>query len=395
MRSRVARTFQGLFGAAMDQEHRNCLRFKHTECSPRTLRVNMRSRVRGVWAFSLVWVALGCLDLADGEQHVCFRGYIMDTYCIDRGTLLDNSGLQTLEHPDKHSVKCLLMCSKKGYEILVRRGNGTAHCRAAKFDAEGNQRAMEFARKVGGEEGVLEGLNATVKGTLHFDSTYSLPVLKVLSIGSYSDTGCEDVGGPTVMTTCWTESGRDQALVLAHGSLMMLSWGILLPLGACIAYLGRYRDPMWFIVHRAVQGMGLSLALSGFLIAVTQFNVFSHDYSPMAKAHGSMGIGVMSLGLFQPLTRLYISYHENRGSVLKPSPGERGHRRIRRQDGTVSICRNCHMRIGRSAVCCAVPTIILGTLLVGEHSHIFQFAYAVFAMIMITVFLLHAQRPLW
>jgi hypothetical protein len=33
-----------------------------------------------------------------------FEGYVMDYYCIERGTLLDNPGVNTLEGPEQHSV---------------------------------------------------------------------------------------------------------------------------------------------------------------------------------------------------------------------------------------------------------------------------------------------------
>jgi hypothetical protein len=33
-----------------------------------------------------------------------FEGYIMDNFCIERGTLLDNPDVITLEGPDQHSV---------------------------------------------------------------------------------------------------------------------------------------------------------------------------------------------------------------------------------------------------------------------------------------------------
>ena len=37
-------------------------------------------------------------------KHFSFEGFVMDYYCIDRGTLLDNPSVVTLEGPDQHSV---------------------------------------------------------------------------------------------------------------------------------------------------------------------------------------------------------------------------------------------------------------------------------------------------
>ena len=45
-----------------------------------------------------------CTFLLQTVAHatsVCYVGYIMDRYCIDRGTLLDRPSLSTLHYPDK------------------------------------------------------------------------------------------------------------------------------------------------------------------------------------------------------------------------------------------------------------------------------------------------------
>lgn len=56
------------------------------------------------------------------NDTICVEGYIMDWYCIERGTLLDNSRIRTLEGPDQHSVHCLVdvgICYNSWYEVLV------------------------------------------------------------------------------------------------------------------------------------------------------------------------------------------------------------------------------------------------------------------------------------
>ena len=42
------------------------------------------------------------------EEAVCFEGYVMDRFCINRGTLLDASSVKTLLNPEKHSAHCLV-----------------------------------------------------------------------------------------------------------------------------------------------------------------------------------------------------------------------------------------------------------------------------------------------
>lgn len=40
--------------------------------------------------------------LQAGEE-ICVEGYIMDFFCIDRGTLFDNPAVATLAEPERHS----------------------------------------------------------------------------------------------------------------------------------------------------------------------------------------------------------------------------------------------------------------------------------------------------
>ncbi len=81
----------------------------------------------------------------------------------------------------------------------------------------------------------------------------------------------------------------------AHGWLMAVSWGFLIPLGMIIARTLKDREPLWFHLHRACMMAGLALGLAGFVIAVTLFETDGNVY------HRNLGIAVMALGLAQPL----------------------------------------------------------------------------------------------
>ena len=111
---------------------------------------------------------------------------LMDTYCILRGTLLDNADLRTLEHPDKHSVHCVVdvpLCYESGFEVLQdppADDSTKFYCRALKLDAKGNAMALALARELGekfegkdgcrtctaGEGTLRRGFRATVIGKL-------------------------------------------------------------------------------------------------------------------------------------------------------------------------------------------------------------------------------------
>ena len=58
---------------------------------------------------------------ASGE-NVTVSGYIMDNFCIDRGTLLDKPRIKTLENPAEHTIHCLIdvpLCVDSGYALLA------------------------------------------------------------------------------------------------------------------------------------------------------------------------------------------------------------------------------------------------------------------------------------
>ena len=83
-------------------------------------------------------------------KEVCLTAYVMDTYCIDRTTLLDNPSINTLEGPDKHSIHCLVdvaRCYDSGFELLSDPKEGeTMHVRAFKLDETGFKKALALAR---------------------------------------------------------------------------------------------------------------------------------------------------------------------------------------------------------------------------------------------------------
>lgn len=67
--------------------------------------------------------------------------------------------------------------------------------------------------------------------------------------------------------------GPTQAQRNTHGVLMTIGWGILIPLGIVLAASMRWRAPLWFQLHRAVQTTGLIFALAGFILALVEFDV--------------------------------------------------------------------------------------------------------------------------
>ena len=67
-------------------------------------------------------------DVQVGDA-ICVEGFVMDHFCIQRGTLLDAPSIVTLEEPDQHSVHCLIdvpSCVNSPYEVRTKKMNPDA-----------------------------------------------------------------------------------------------------------------------------------------------------------------------------------------------------------------------------------------------------------------------------
>ena len=66
---------------------------------------------------------------------------------------------------------------------------------------------------------------------------------------------------------------------VAHGSLMIVAWALLLPCGVVVASRLKHLGPLWFKLHLILQISGLAVALAGFVIALSQFHHFVFDFA--------------------------------------------------------------------------------------------------------------------
>lgn len=324
--------------------------------------------------------------------EVCITGYVMDLFCIDRGTLFDNRAIVTLEQPDRHSYHCLLdvpQCIRSGYEILLDRdGDETIYKRGIRLDDSGNQRVLSVGRSHGSDNvncdtctGVNDqqthGFRATVIGTLRDLGTETvLPTLTVTQLDTPSNLDCPaDVTDVRDIYDQFVFRDQDGSMARAtfarqgrtHGILMMIGWGFLLPAGAILARFGKHRDPLWFHLHRVIQTVGLILALSGFIYALVRFDAlsapgFSNYY------HAVLGIVVMVLGLLQPVNALLRPH--------KPSDGEA-------KSTSRFIWEILHKSSGWFACILAVAVIGIGTTILPESNKAFQITYGVLGAIIV------------
>lgn len=123
----------------------------------------------------------GALKVGD---DVCITGYIMDSYCINLGHLLDKDEIVTLRQPEEHSFHCLLdvpVCYNSGFNVLGEKDPQTGmHCLGYRIDdreavlASGRAKGStvksdtHFACNTcsGGASAEAAGYRATVKGTV-------------------------------------------------------------------------------------------------------------------------------------------------------------------------------------------------------------------------------------
>lgn len=359
------------------------------------------------WFLYIAAAFLAVNSMAVGAtEHVCIEGYVMDTYCIERGQLLDNPSLNTLEDPQEHTLHCLAdvaQCVNSGFEVLQDPGadSGKIYCRAFKLDSTGNTMALDLIKKTGSQSlgckvcdspggNLKKGFRATVIGTVESlkvaaGSKYP-PTLHVTSVKPGS-AGCNASSTVVSQASCDAVAGAGalSGLVALHGSLMMTGWGLVLPAGVLVAHFYRYNDPQWFILHRAFQLFGVLLTLCGFIVAVTQFDVFAPGYNPTAKIHGSLGIFVMCCGLLQPINA-FLRPHK-----LKETPGAetRPVKLTRRKQWEI-----LHKGLGWSAIVVAVPTIIIGTQLAGSMSDAFVITYIAFVVLLLAlVYFIISKTP--
>ena len=123
--------------------------------------------------------------------------------------------------------------------------------------------------------------------------------------------------------------GPDEALpvpglVAAHGVLMLLSWGLLLPAGVTIANTQRKNPkkcmdlPFWFGMHKICQYLGWLLQIAGFAIIVAHKDGshFESSFS-VAVAHMFTGLIVVILGTLQPLNAFFRPHPAPKG---EPTP---------------------------------------------------------------------------
>lgn len=273
-------------------------------------------------------------------DEICIGGYVMDTYCINLGNLLDNSAVRTLgpDGPIKHSVHCLVdvgRCYNSPFNVLVELENGDY---ASAWQMDDNEAVLNHARSIGvcdtcqagnsvNAGHISNGYRATFKGKVTSLGGGSQPatfaVTEVLEYSALNAT-CGNSTTPTIpnkVTEGDSDAASFQRNMLIHGSLMLIGWGFLLPSGAIIAKFGKHLpDAWWFKAHKTIQPIGLLFALIGWIVALVNFDTLqtAKGDDGVARPHAVLGMVTMTIGLAQPINAMFRPHVTDEGESKAP-----------------------------------------------------------------------------
>jgi hypothetical protein len=335
---------------------------------------------------------------------ICTTGYVMDSFCINRGTLFDNPTVDTLgpDGPIKHSVHCLIdvsSCVNSPFELLQGVDDDNSSF-GRSWRVDNNDLLVNYAKDIGecqskGCTGTLKtGLRATVIAeVLDLGSSATPPLIKVRTVGD-ATVGCssqmiDGAGGtenvmivedPQPSMIIGDGGSSLNTIYIIHGGLMLLGWGFLLPSGAIIAKFFKHRpDGLWFQIHKMCQIGGLLIVLISFIIILMNSTALS-DKGTSSYTHAVMGVTTMVIGLLQPLNAVFRPKH---------TEGNKTRNRF--------LWEIMHKGLGWGVLFLAIITISIGTTLLSTKNmqRNFQICYGVLVgglIVLLMVFLLKDKQ---
>lgn len=144
----------------------------------------------------------------------------------------------------------------------------------------------------------------------------------------------------TPLDAAVVETGSDlQGYITAHNWLMVIGWGVLIPIGIITARYFKHKGSWWFHVHRAVQSFAFVIVI----IALGLGFKANEGWDTDLPVHRDLGIAATALGLVQVISL-----------VARPDPDHK-HRHL---------WYLWHSWIGRSAAILAIANIYYGILVV-------------------------------
>ncbi|KAF2103846.1 hypothetical protein NA57DRAFT_50711 [Rhizodiscina lignyota] len=120
------------------------------------------------------------------------------------------------------------------------------------------------------------------------------------------------------------EMNKRQSVVWAHGLMMAIAFIVLLPCGAMLVYLPKFKGRVW--LHAGWQLFTYAILLAGMGLGVWLTEV--KDYWEVQNGHPSIGVFVVGALLLQPLTGLihYWQWERNHPALRSASISGEVHR---------------------------------------------------------------------
>jgi DOMON domain len=120
--------------------------------------------------------------------------------------------------------------------------------------------------------------------------------------GQTAPPATDDNGGVVVGDSA--SAVPSQSLWVAHGIMMFISWGILLPIGIGSSIIRRLvpGNGTWFLLHRVANGLAFLLMTAAFGIAV--YNVKANHFSTKSR-HKTIGLVIYIFSFLQVLGGIF------------------------------------------------------------------------------------------
>ena len=151
---------------------------------------------------------------------------------------------------------------------------------------------------------------------------------------------------------------------LAHGSLMTLAWGLLLPAGSLVprCWKAALPDGKWYRLHRNVQVLGVLLSVAGLVVSIAMNHPMAGHFNSLHKA---LGLAVSIAALVQPLLAVFRP-----AKPPPPPPGAKAEPPSRMR----VAWRLKHAVLGYSLIILAIVQLVTGV----RSSYNLEFLYGVY-----------------
>jgi hypothetical protein len=154
----------------------------------------------------------------------------------------------------------------------------------------------DFTRPLVSPNGSGKDISTTGPTTFVWASSSSTSVSRHNRQGSFSVEVGSCQGGVAGASGISSGSLLDSLdYMAAHGTIMFITWGVLVPLGITIAMM---KPSWWFNAHRVIQGLAMVLGVLGVIAAVVGKDQ-QWGGPHLAGTHGKVGVAVTVLGWFQ------------------------------------------------------------------------------------------------